>query len=146
MSKSILYGVYTALGLMLYFLFMKILGLEANMYLRLFNGVIVIFGVYTLFKNRVNSKKPMTYFEGLAMGFMMTLTAVISFIIFLGLYIKVFDPTFIDVLENSMIWGNNLTMSKAALALFIEGMASGAIISFVSMQYFKRYTSVTKGG
>lgn len=144
MSKSILYGIYTALGLMLYFLLMKIFGLEDNMYLRLFNAVIVVFGVYRLINNRVKSKLPMSYVEGLFMGFTLSLVAVLNFIIFLGLYIKLFDPSFINILENSMIWGSNLTITKAALALFVEGMASGAIISFACMQYFKPYTMSAK--
>ncbi len=144
MSKSILYGIYTTIGLVLYFLFMKVIGQETNFYLRIFNAFIVIGGVYALFKQRINSGKPMTYFQGLGMGFLMTITTVFSFIIFLGAYVSVVDPSFISVLESSGMWGSNLTLGQAVFAIFIEGMASGAVISYAWMQYFKKYASVSE--
>lgn len=144
MSKSILYGIYTTIGLVLYFLFMKVIGQETNFYLRIFNFIIVIAGVYALFKQHIRSGKSLTYFQGLGMGFLMTMTAVITFIIFLGAYISTVDPGFISVLESSGIWGSNLTTGQAVFAIFIEGMASGAVISYAWMQYFKKYVTASE--
>lgn len=82
-----------------------------------------------------------SYFEGLGSGLVMTVTAVLIFLGFLGIYVTTIDPDFIDVLENSKIWGNDLTLNQAGFAILIEGIASGAVISFAWMQHFKRKLS-----
>ncbi len=139
MAKSINYGLRTAVGLIAYFLIMKLLGFETNFFLRVFNFFILIGGTYLMFRSAVASGKPFTYLEGLAFGFTLTITAVITFILFMALYTGIFDPNFVTVLESSGMWGSQLTLQQAAFAIFIEGMASGAIISFSWMQYFKKY-------
>ncbi len=139
MSKAIRYGLFTAAGLIIYFVFMKFIGQERNLYLRFFNGIILIVGVYLLLKNefqKVENERP-SYLEGLANGMILTVTSVFAFIAFLAIYVSYFDSAFIEVLEDSKIWGSNLTLSEASFAIFAEGMASGAIISFGWMQFFK---------
>jgi ABC-type sugar transport system permease subunit len=140
MSKSIKYGLFTALSLIVYFLIMKLIGQETNLFLRFFNFVIIMSGVYFLFKNEFQNEsdnKP-SYFEGLASGVVLTVSAVVVFIAFLAIYTTVIDPTFIAVLEDSKIWGNQLTLTEASFAILVEGVASGVIISFGFMQYFKK--------
>lgn len=141
MKKSIVYGLLTALALVIYFLIMKVLGLETNFYLRIFNFVIIVAGVYALLNSMIKTDSNVSYFEGFGAGFRLTLIAVIAFLVFMGLYTKFIDPSFVKVLENTGIWGSNISLSQAAFAIFIEGMASGVVISFAWMQYFKKYIS-----
>ncbi|MCA1761984.1 MAG: DUF4199 domain-containing protein [Cryomorphaceae bacterium] len=141
MKKSIVYGLLTALALVVYFLIMKVLGLETNFYLRIFNFVIIVAGVYALLSSTIKSGNNISYFEGFGAGFRLTLTSVIVFLAFLGLYTHYIDPSFIEVLEQTGIWGSNISLGQAAFAIFIEGMASGVVISFAWMQYFKKYLS-----
>ena len=83
-------------------------------------------------------KKPdATYFSTLISGISMTVVSVLTFLVFLAVYIKFFDPSFIEVMEESQIWGNQLSVVQASVAIFIEGMASGLIITFVWLQFFK---------
>jgi len=141
MRKGYVYGLVIGAALIAYFLLMKVLGFESNFFLRIFNFVILIAGVYFLLKSQVkDSKQSVTYFEGLGLGLRATITSVIVFIAFLALYIKFFDPGFIQVLETSKIWGSQITLAEAALGILFEGMASAIAISFVWMQYFKKYT------
>ena len=141
MSKGYVYGLVIGAALIAYFLLMKVLGLESNFYLRLFNFVILIAGVYFLLKSQImGSKRTATYFEGLGLGLRATIIAVIVFLVFMASYISFIDPEFIQVLRSSQIWESRVTLSQAAIGIFIEGMASAFVISFAWMQYFKKYT------
>jgi hypothetical protein len=145
MNKGITYGLYTALGLIFYFLIMKVIGQETNVWLRLFNFFILAAGVYQLFKKMYRGNHVhYSYFDGLKMGVVLTVTAVAVFVIFLALYVEFVDPAFISIMENSQIWGNQLTIEEAGFAILIEGLASGVIISFAWMQHFKKNFSDTK--
>lgn len=142
MRRGIIYGLYIGIALIVYFLGMKLFGFEKNFYLRIFNFVILIVGVYLLLRHEFFKRdKAISYFEGLGLGLRATITAVVVFLVFLAIYVKVFDPGFVEILEESQIWGTNITLNQAAIAIFIEGMASAIAISFVWMQYFKKYTS-----
>jgi len=136
MTNHIKYGLLTSLALIVYFLSMKLFGLETNFYLRFLNFLIIIIGVYALLKKEV-AKPESTYFSALVKGISMTVVTVVTFLIFLAIYIKGFDPSFIELMENTQIWGNNLTVTQASFAVFIEGMASGVVITFAWLQYFK---------
>jgi len=136
MTNYIKYGLFTSLALIIYFLSMKLFGLEKNFYLRFLNFLIIIVGIYALIKQEL--KKPdATYFSTLISGISMTVVSVLTFLVFLAVYIKAFDPSFIEVMEESQIWGNQLSVVQASVAIFIEGMASGLIITFVWLQFFK---------
>ncbi len=141
MRKGYVYGLIIAAALIAYFLLMKLLGLETNFYLRIFNFVILIAGVYFLLNNQiVRSAKSVTYFEGLGLGLRATITSVIVFLAFLAGYISFFDTEFIQVLQESQIWGADITLGQAVTGILIEGLASSVVISFAWMQYFKKYT------
>ncbi len=144
MNRTIKYGLLTSLFLIIYFILMKLIGQEANFSLRFLNFFILIGGVYALLANSY-AKSPMpSYFEGLISGLLLTVTAVVAFVIFLAAYVSFIDPGFIEILENSRIWGNRLSIGEAAFAIFIEGIASGVVISFAWMQYFKSRLSAAK--
>ncbi len=140
MNTSVKYGIYTALALTVYFLLMKIAGQEDNFALRFLNFFILIGGVYFLLKYKFQKDpEPTSYFDGLIAGVVMSVAAVVIFTAFLALYIVAIDPAFMEVMENSQIWGNHLEIEQMAFAILIEGLASGVVISFAWMQYFKQF-------
>ncbi|MFZ6051124.1 DUF4199 domain-containing protein [Halocola ammonii] len=140
-KHSFKYGFLILVGLIAYFLIMKAIGLEDNLYLRIFNFIIMAGGVWmaqsTYFKNKADS---FSYFSGLGVGFIASVVAVIGFVIFMSIYIYLIDPSFIEVMKNSEMWTQDVTPGTAAFAVAIEGIVSGAIISFIGMQYFKSTT------
>jgi len=146
MTNYIKYGLFTSLALIIYFLSMKLFGLETNFYLRFLNFLIIIVAIYALIKQEL--KKPeATYFSTLINGISMTVVTVLTFLVFLAVYIKFIDPSFIEVMEASNIWGNQLSVAQASVAIFIEGMASGLVITFAWLQYFKNsFTKVETNG
>lgn len=140
MKRTIPYALFTGGALIAYFLLMKLFGLETNFYLRIFNLVIMIAGLFLLYRNtfiRGNNER-VGYLQGLLMGVQLTVIAVVIFVAFLGIYIRFLDPQFMDILESTGLWATSgISVTAAMLGIFIEGLSSGFIISFALMQYFK---------
>lgn len=134
-------GLIAGAAMILYFLLMKLIGQETNLFLRFFNFVILMVATYLLHRKLfiAGGEKP-SYVQGLTRGVLMNITAVVVLVVFIAAYTKFIDPEFVGVLEQSKIWGNHLSITNASFAVFMEGSASAVILSFVSMQYFKRYT------
>lgn len=141
MNRTFPYALFTSGALIAYFLLMKLFGLETNFYLRIFNLFIMIGGIFFLYRNtfvRGNNDERVGYLQGLLMGAQLTIISVVIFIVFLGLYIKFIDPGFIGVLESTGLWATSgISVTEAVMGILIEGLASGIIISFALMQYFK---------
>lgn len=140
MKRTIPYALYTGGALIAYFLLMKLVGLETNFYLRIFNFVIMVAGLFFLYRNTFlrGTNERVGYLQGLLMGVQLTAISVVMFIVFLGIYIKFLDPGFMGVLKDTGLWATSgISITQAVLGILIEGLASGFILSFVLMQYFK---------
>ena len=139
-DKSISYGILNGISLIVYFLLMKLLGLEENLMLRLFNFVIVATLIFLAHRSSyLGVEKTPGYVEGLFIGFRTGVIGVAIFIAFMGLYVQFIQPDFMQIIQKSQIWGNDLELWQVALAIAVEGVCSVAVISFASMQYFKHY-------
>jgi len=142
MDKGIVYGLFAAAGLAVYFLLMRMLGLHDEYWLRVFNIVIVGTGLYMLLNNHIRrDHSRIGYLGSLGLGIRYTLTAVGVFILFLALYVNVIDKGFMEELQDATIWGTTITPGLAVMGLLIEGVVSGMILTFVMMQFFKGYLS-----
>lgn len=140
MKRTIPYALFTSGALIVYFLLMKLAGLETNFYLRSLNLFIMIAGLFFLYRNTFvrGSDEGVGYLEGLLMGVQLTLISVVIFIVFLGVYIRFLDPEFMQVLESTGLWATSgVSITQAVIGILVEGLASGFMISFILMQYFK---------
>ena len=133
------------IGIVGFFLLMKLIGLDSTSELRLLNFVFVFWGINNAIKANINKNKDTSYISNLTVGVGTSVIAVALTIIGLMLYVGVLDSNFISVLENSSFWGRNLNLTLIIFALAIEGVASSVICSFILMQYYKNYklTEVT---
>lgn len=140
-TKKIIIGnaikIYS--GIILYFFLMKILGLENITELRLFNFLIVIWGINSAIKQNLNTNKNNTYLTNISIGFSTSLSSLLAIVISLIFYITFIDQTLLLIMENSSVWGKNLSLGKIVFALLIEGLASSVICTFLVMQYWKKY-------
>lgn len=141
-SISFRYSIGIYLSLIAYFFIMKILGLEHVTELRLFNFFIVLGGIYLLIKRNME-QNGMRYFQNLFLGFRTGATAIVLTAVSLFFYLKIIDPSFMEVLETSMIWGNQLSPFQVTLAIAIEGVASSFLLTYMVMQYMKNWSSST---
>ena len=121
--------------IVVFFLFMKFFGLDEVSELRYLNFLFVFYGVNRAIEMNIKSKNTSNYFDDLFVGFAASALAVAFTIIGLIVHVKFIDQSFIDVLENSNFWGQNLSLVKVVFALAIEGIASSLMCSFILMQY-----------
>jgi hypothetical protein len=130
-------GLITSLLLVSYFSLMKAFGSAHLTELRYLNFFILsagIFYAYYLFR------KPgynIEYFAGAGLGFITTAASVIPFAAFLYAYFTYVDPGLLVTIKSSSLMGEYLTPFTVAGAIVVEGMASGVILSFILMQYYK---------
>ncbi|MDB0599943.1 hypothetical protein [Tenacibaculum maritimum] len=127
------------LGLVLYFFSMKFFGLENVTELRFFNFLFVLWGINSAIKQNIHFNNEDLYINNLFIGASTAILAVGLSILGLIIYISLISPSFIEILEGSFLWSNNLSLPLLIFALSIEGIASSVVCSFILMQYYKNY-------
>ncbi len=127
------------IGIVGYFLLMKLLHLEHLVQLRAFNFFIVLWGVNTAVKKNIFDNLDNGYLKNLSVAFSTAFMAVVGIAISLAIYLSFINSDLIMILENSMMWGSHLSTGKILFAILIEGMASSVICSFLIMQYWKKH-------
>jgi|AP95_1055475.scaffolds.fasta_scaffold52508_1 hypothetical protein len=128
-----------AVGIVIYFFAMKLLGLENVVELRFLNFLFVIWGINSSIKSNIHENQNTAYVQNLFLGVSTAALAVLMTIGCLIIYVTFLSPQFIKVLEESFLWGNNLSLGLVVFALLIEGIASSVICSFILMQYWKNH-------
>lgn len=137
-SLSLRYAVGIYAMLVTYFFSMALLGLEEVTELRLFNFFIVMGGIYLLLRKNMQENSS-NYFRNMFLGFQTGATAIALTAISLFIYLKVINPSFIEVMEHSMVWGNHLSVFQVTIAIAIEGIASCLLLTYMVMQYMKNF-------
>ena len=137
LSKELVNGFLIFLGIGIYFVLMDFFGLSKYYILRVFNVLIVIYGLNrTIKSNLAEGKKGylqncissgVTGFIGIALG-----------IIGLSIYIYYFrgGVTYLNTLSRAFLFGGNPTLPEYCFGLFIEGIASVLIVVFINIQYW----------
>ena len=128
-------------SIILFFFIMKILGLEHITELRLLNFIFVFWGVNSAIKKNLTEHNNSAYLGNLFIGFFTSFMSVIMISLSLAIYLFYIDPSFIEVLEKSTLWGQTLTPPLMSFAILIEGVASSMICTFIVMQYWKNKKS-----
>ncbi|MCH2035112.1 MAG: hypothetical protein MK202_16505 [Tenacibaculum sp.] len=140
-NKIIFQNAFLIYGLIVvYFLLMKLFGLDNVSELRFLNFLFVFWGVNRAIKMNIDHNSG-SYFNNFYAGFGSSVIGVGLTIVGLIIYVGFIDPNFITVLENSSFWGKELSLQMVVFALAIEGIASSAMCSFIVMQYYKSYKS-----
>jgi hypothetical protein len=136
-NVSLLYAFLTTLGLGLYFMLMRTLGLAEYTTLRFFNFVILFSGIFksiSTFKDILGHD--FTYFRGLIMGIKTALFTAFMFAASILIY-STFDANFVgNILLEGRISGTTSIFGLIGVIL-IEAISSGFISSFMCMQYLK---------
>jgi hypothetical protein len=131
-------GLLGCVGLIGYFLIMRAFGLHEVLILRGFNLLILLACIIFTLRIHTKSHGKVDYFKGIRMGLHVTLVAVIPFVLFIFFYLR-YDDGFWEIVQRKIGMGEyHITPSMVAWVLGVEGIASGAIMSFVAVQYFKK--------
>lgn len=137
LSKEFINGFIIFVGFGIYFLIMEALGLSKYYVLRLFNVLIVMYGLSRTIKSNLKEGKTsylsnlistgLTGFIGIGLG-----------IIGLAIYIDMQGgQAYISKLSEAFMFGGQPTLGEYCLGLAIEGFASVLIVVFVNMQYWR---------
>ncbi|MEQ9285389.1 MAG: hypothetical protein RIG77_00690 [Cyclobacteriaceae bacterium] len=137
-NVAIKYGLYTFIGLVAFFLFMKFAGLFQITELRGLNFFIMVAGIWkALTYYKLNSRTHLSYLEGLGLGTLTGMVAVIPFAAFIMSYLLV-DKQFMAMLIEREPFGEYLNPYNVSVLIALEGIFSGAMVAFGMMQYLKK--------
>ena len=121
----------TALGMIAFFLLMKLLGLATAVELRFFNLFILAAGIRHVMRvEKKSSEGQLGYFRGFGVGFFMAALSSFLFSLLLFVYLSVIDRGLMNYILETQPFGDVLNPWAAALIVFVEGIASGVILSF----------------
>lgn len=124
--------------LSIYFLVLLALGYVHVIELRAFNGLIMYFGVYKSIKEYKATQKDFNYFQGLGTGVITAFVASLLFALCGFLYLQVINPSFMESIKANEPFGIYMNKFGAVIQIFIEGLASGCLMSYVNMQLLKK--------
>jgi len=144
-GSSIRYALFIFAGLIAYFLIVRLFGLHENPWLRVFNGVIVSFGIYSSIKfHKADTDENFSYGSGFRTGLLTGFIATVLFVVFMAIYMYHLDPAFVDVLLD--YWKSSYASGPGILIaiLIVEGFASSVVLTLAFMQLFKRSRNITQ--
>ena len=132
-------GLMTSVLLIGYFLLMQALHLAHITELRYFNFLILLTGLLFAYRNFREPEHNIPYLPGIGLGIITTLASIFPFAGFMYAYFTYINPDFFEALKNSgtLMMGSYINPLAASGIVIAEGLASGAILSFAFMQYYK---------
>ncbi|MDH3710166.1 MAG: DUF4199 domain-containing protein [Cyclobacteriaceae bacterium] len=130
------FGLFAALGLIALFFIMKVLGVLHVIELRVLNFFVLAVAVVMALRS-FREKKPQsfTYLKGLGLGVLTAIIGSVIFALFVFVYTNFLDPAFMQAMVENEPFGQYLNPYIAAVAVAVEGIASGLILSFIVMNY-----------
>lgn len=135
------YGLLASGGLVGLFLIASFTGYANMLQLRVLNALVLFPGIWfslRYFIKRTNTD--VVYLRSLILGLQTAAVAVIPFALFLFTYLQI-DTTFMLYLRENAILGKYLSPFIISFVVFFEGMMSGVLFSYISMQYMKKYAA-----
>jgi hypothetical protein len=140
-------GVYTAAGLVCYFVIMRLFNLHHYLELHYLNVIVLFLGLRYALQHIKQITGEIRYFEGLKSGLIVTLISVFLFNIFMLIYETLIDPPFLLFLKEKITLGPLFSVQETAVEiagiLVAEGLSSGFVLTFILMQYYKSESSET---
>lgn len=129
------YGLRIAIGLIVYFVIMHLVGLSHHVELRLLNLLILITGVFfALKKFRKTHNSHLHYFRALATGVSTAAIGSFIFAAFLFIYMSVDESLMLSIIENEPM-GRYMNPYIAAFIVALEGVFSGLLVTFILINF-----------
>ncbi|PSR53037.1 hypothetical protein AHMF7605_05595 [Adhaeribacter arboris] len=144
-KTGIRYGIYGGLAMIVYFLILKVIGLDSNDTVRFLGMLLIIVatGMAIYYYSRHKSKG-MYYLSGLGIGFIVGLVSALVNGIFMFLYTYFVDQKFTADLRTQDYFGSNLSPLMLFGANALLGIMIGAFTGYITMMYFDRSRSEDK--
>lgn len=128
----------TAVGMISFFFLMMLLNLHNILELRYLNFLFVFFGVrHVLLQRQSVDIGKIRFHPAMMLGFITVLFTAVLFSFFVFIYLNL-DATFMALLKRSQPFGIYLSPASCALVTYLEGIASGAIVSLPVLLTMKK--------
>jgi hypothetical protein len=129
------YGGLMFFGFLTFFLLMHFLDWSDKYYLRLFNGVIHMTGLWYAIRAWLQQHPDSLdeYPSGVALGMLTTLAAVIPFAVFMAIFLA-YNPEFMATIKGQTPIGDYFNPVTASAFILMEGIAAGLIGSYLLMR------------
>jgi hypothetical protein len=115
---------------------MKLVGIVHIIELRALNIFVLAAGVIVALRYFSKVKhKSFTYLKGLGLGVLTCIIASVLFGLFVFVYTNFIDPPFMQEIVDNEPFGQYLNPYIAGVAVVVEGIASGLILTFIVMNY-----------
>ncbi|HOX84016.1 MAG TPA: DUF4199 domain-containing protein [Chryseolinea sp.] len=129
------YGLRIAGGLIVFFLFMKLINLSNHVELRMLNLVILVAGIYLALKKfKQTHRDHLNYFRALVTGVATGAVGSLVFSAFLFLYM-IIDPNMMADIKANSEMGRYLNPYISAFIVAFEGFFSGFLVTFILINY-----------
>ena len=136
--RNIGIGLVTAVGYIVYFTMMQLLGLAENIELRGLNFFILMIGIiYSIYLLKIDSYIEFNYLKGFIAGVTVTVVSVVSFCVLMFIYLEFINPGLMQTIQETESLGRYMDPFSVSAVMLIEGCASGVIGTFMVMQYQK---------
>jgi hypothetical protein len=146
MSKTyIKYGILIAIGLILYFVITKLLGLHKYPVLSAANGVIYGAGILMALKMAKDEKIKLKYQKGFQIGFMSGVIGTLIFVLFMAINMYQIDTEFArNILDT---WGLNYDSGTfiILISVVLMGVSTSLVLTLAFMQLLKDSWNTTDG-
>ncbi|MBK5278260.1 MAG: DUF4199 domain-containing protein [Bacteroidia bacterium] len=129
------YGLKIGIGLIAFFLLMKVTGLVHHYELRFLNVFIQVGGIYyALKKFKETHGQHINYFRALVTGVSAGAISSIIFAVFLFAYLMMDQSLMLDIIEKEPM-GRYLNPYIASFMVALEGIFSGLLFTFILINY-----------
>ncbi|HMP99293.1 MAG TPA: hypothetical protein PKC24_05880 [Cyclobacteriaceae bacterium] len=131
------YGIFLAIGLTIYFILMKLVGLVHITELRILNVFILIWALWGCLKGIQQSAEGTNYFKNLISGVLTATVGVGLFALFLFFYMSFIDTGLMDSIRENEAMGRFLNPYMISFIILLEGVFSGLLFTFILNNYLE---------
>lgn len=131
------YGLRIALGLIVYFTVMHLVGLAHEVELRLLNLLILVAGVFLALKRfRETHEDHLNYFRALITGVSTAAIGSFLFAVFMFLYMSLDKNLMQSIIQNEPM-GRYMNPYIASCIVALEGLFSGLLVTFILINFIQ---------
>ena len=137
-THTIKYALFMATALVIYFIFIDIIGFAGQSYLSFFNAIIVGAGIYFVIKDVYKNKSEFKYMDGFIAGIKSGFIATVLYTIFMAIYLFEIRPEIsLELKEQVAIAGEGIEIALL-LFIFLSGLATSIVLPLVILPLYKK--------
>ena len=137
-THTIKYALFMATALVVYFIFIDIIGYAAQSYLSFFNAIIVGAGIFFVIKDVYKNATAFKYMDGFVAGIKAGFIATVLYTIFMAIYLFEIRPELtLELKEQVAIAGGSIEIALL-LFIFLSGLATSIVLPLVILPLYKK--------